>query len=578
MIFDALGIAASSLKTQQKAIDVVSHNMANVNTPGYSRQIANMGTINPQQLDSFSFGRGVQLNNISRNIDPIINKAMINNGSQQAYWTNLQSGLRSIENLFGSLQSTGLAAAVDDFFLATQQLANNPQDQAQQFNVRNKSETLTLQLSNMSQQLQSAQQIADTNLDQNLQSANSLLDQIAALNKQISQSEVASAGVAGQANDLRDQRDQAVRDLATLLPIQSVLTNDSSLLLQSLSGDLLVQDGVAQHLSRSTSINAKGFRDIVIQGSQQAITGLDQSGAIGGSISLRDQHLGAYISELDSIAVNLAFGINQIHASGSSSSHASLMTSGIGSNNPSLSINDITQNNPFATQIQNGSFNIHVYDATGVPLTPSSQTTINITTTSSMTSIAADITANVAGVSASLDSGGHLILNGGTNSFGFADDSSNFLAAYQINGLFQGTNAAQLKVSDAVMANVGLISTGKIDLLTSSLQAGDNSVALAMMNLQNTAVSFDGSTTSSLNNRTSSLSAQYGSDTAMAAQQQTFHQAEGTSLSQQREAFSGVNIDEELVSMLKFQRAYEASAKIIQTSNTMMDSLMGLIR
>jgi len=242
-------------------------------------------------------------------------------------------------------------------------------------------------------------------------------------------------------------------------------------------------------------------------------------------------------------------------------------------------VSDAAQNNPFAAQIQNGSFTVHVFDATGAPLTPASTGAITITAgVSTMASIAADITANIPSVTASVDISGKLLMNAGANTVGFSDDSSNFLAAYQVNSLFEGTTAASLRLSSAVQADAGMISTGQINLTTSGINIGDNRAALLMVDLQNKPASLDGSTAETLSARTSLLSTKYGNDVALASQQQSFFQAEASSLNQQRQAFSGVNIDEELVSMIKFQRAYEASAKVIQTTNQMLDSLMGLIR
>lgn len=580
MIFNTLNVAASSLKTQQKAIDVVSHNMANVNTPGYSRQTSELSALSPQQLQGFSLGRGVGLNNISRSVDGVVNQAMLRNSPQQAYWAGVNSGLKSVEYVFGSLQSTGLSAAVDDLFLAGQQMANAPEDMALKLNMRTKSSALTTHLSNMSNELQAAQQSADTSIDQNLLSANKLLTTIASLNVQISKNESTAHGVVGAANDLRDQRDQAVRDLSGILPIQDVRTSDGGVLLQTMGGDLLLQDGNAQQLGRGGVVANSSFRGVVLAGTTAPVTGLDKGGVIGGSIALRDGRLAGYIQDLDSIAVNLSFAMNQANASGVGSSRASQVQSGLGATNTALPVDDVAQNNPFAPQIQNGTFSMHVYDAAGAPLVPASKGTITITAgVSTMASIAADITTLVPGVSASVDATtGKLVMNAGVNTVGFSDDSSNFLAAYQVNSLFQGTNAAGLKLSDAVQADAGMIATGQIDLATSAINVADNKAALLMMDIQNKSISIDGTASTALNTRTSLLSTKYGNDVALAAQQQTFFQAEADSLSQQRQAFSGVNIDEELVSMIKFQRAYEASAKVIQTSNLMMDSLMGLIR
>ncbi len=91
-------------------------------------------------------------------------------------------------------------------------------------------------------------------------------------------------------------------------------------------------------------------------------------------------------------------------------------------------------------------------------------------------------------------------------------------------------------------------------------------------------MSVDGTASASLHSRTSTLSTTYGTDVSNADQQDRYRSAEADSLNSQRQAVSGVNIDEELVSMIKFQRAYEAAAKIITTTNQMLDSLMGLIR
>jgi flagellar hook-associated protein 1 FlgK len=579
VIFSALNVAASSLKTQQKAIDVVSHNIANVNTPGYSRQKAELGTLSPEQLGAFDFGRGVGLGSISRSVDQVVNQALLKNGPQQNYWQELKAGLNSIENVFGSLQNTGLSAAMDDFFFAAQQMANAPEDAAQKFNMRTKSTALATQISSMSNQLQAVQQTANANIDQNLLSANNLLTTIGSLNVQIRQHEGTSQGLIGAANDLRDQRDQAVRDLSAFMPIQDVRTAAGGVLLQTVSGDLLVQDGEVRQLARG-AVGANGnFQSIVIAGTNTAVSGLDKGGKIGGSIALRDDRVAGYIKDLDNIAVNLSFAINQANASGVGSSRVSQVQSGLGVVNSALSVSDAAQNNPFAAQIQNGSFTVHVFDAAGVPLTPASKATITITAgVSTMASIAADIGANVPGVTASVDVSGKLLMNAGANTVGFSDDSSNFLAAYQVNSLFQGTSAASLKVSDAVQADAGMISTGQIDLLTSGINVGDNRAALLMVDLQNKPASLDGATAVTLSARTSLLSTKYGNDVALASQQQSFFQAEASSLNQQRQAFSGVNVDEELVSMIKFQRAYEASAKVIQTTNQMLDSLMGLIR
>ncbi len=580
MISNALNLASGSLRAQQKAMDVVANNMANVNTPGYSKQVANMSPLAPDQQGGLTFGRGVQVGNISRTVDPIINQAMLKNGGQQAYWQNIETGLTSLEATFGSLQNTGLSAAMDAFFSGMQQMANAPQDIAQKINVRSKAVSLVSQISNMSQQLNTAQTQTDGKITQDMTAVNTLLDKVAGLNTQISNIEHGSPQGSGVANDLRDQRAQTVRDIAKYMPVQQVQVNQGGVLLQSQGGDLLVQGSTVNHLARSTAVASNGFQDVVIAGTQQAVVGINQSGSMGGEITLRDQRLGGYITSLDSIAVNVMFGVNQANASGVGSSLATSVTSSQAVLDTASPVNSTVQKNPFAAQmVVPGQFDVHVYDNTGAPLAPTSKITVAVTSTSTMSSIAASISANALGVTASVDATGHLNINAGTtNQIGFANDTSNFLASYQINSLFQGSSAADMQVSTAVQADAGLIATGKIDAATSVIQAGDNQAALQMLQLQNAAVSFDGSSSASLNTRVAVMSTTYGNDVALAQQQNSFYTAEGSSLLQQRQSLSGVNVDEELVSMMKYQRSYEASAKIIQTSNQMLSTLMGLIR
>ncbi len=576
MIFAGLNIAASSLRAQQKAMDVVSNNIANANTPGYSRQRAELVSAVPERIGALTLGRGTDVAGVRRIVDPIIHQAQLANSAQSAYWQEVGTGLNGVESVFGSLTNTGLAASIDAFFTSWQQLANNPQDAALKIAVRQQGSNLVAGIGGMRRQLTSAQVATDAKIDQKLQQANLLLDKIAGLTTQIRRLESVGNSAASPANDLRDQRDLAVRQLSALIPVQQVNTADGALLLQTPGGDLLTQDGLARHLARGAATPG-GFADIVIRETGAPVTGLDQGGAIGGLLALRDQYLGGYISELDSLAANLIYAVNQAHASGASSAgHAAMLSSEL--SNPALPLNDPAQPSPYAGQIQSGSFTIHVFDAAGQPAPPGG-VAINITAgATTMNQLAAAINA-IPGLNASVDPNGRLSIqaaNGG--SFSFGQDTSNVLAAYGLNGFFQGHDAATIALSAPVAASANAIHAGRIDPVTSQVQPGDNSTALAMLALQNQPFSIDGTPAASPHDRTSQLSARYGADAGTARAQQQYRAAEADTLKARRQAISGVNTDEEMIAMIQFQRAYEASAKVIQTSNRMLDALMGLIR
>jgi len=582
-IFSTLNIASSSLKAQQQAINVVSNNIANVNTPGYSRQTPTLGTAVAEQLDGFNFGRGVQLADIRRVVDPFLIRAQANNSNQFAFSNTVETGLNAVESVFGSLDTPGLATSLDAFFQAFQQLANNPQDTAQRFNIRARAQDIVNELSGMRSQLVTAQTSADANIDQNITQANQLLDQIASLNDQIRAREV---GINGPANDLRDQRDAAVRNLSKLLPVQVINGANDEFLIQTKGGDLLVQDNTVRHLARG-GIGPPGFPTIVIQSTNAVVQGLDQGGKIGGLLALRDSQLNTYITQVDSIAANLTFGVNQLHASGAGLTLPATVTSGQAATDPTgttLAV-DADTSVPFASQIiADGTkgFKVHVYDSAGVP-TPAGGITITIATGMTLDTVKTALNSGftTAGISttASIDATGHLVVTAGAgNTIGFSNDTSNFLAAYEVNSFFHGGNASNIALSSNIAADGNNIAAGAIDTATSLHPPGGNSVALGILKLQDTAIAFDGSTSTSLHNRSTNLSSQYGTDVATARQNRIFREAESQSLESQRESFSGVNTDEELIAMIKFQRAYEASAKVIQTTNTMLDSLISLIR
>ncbi|MDQ6986508.1 MAG: flagellar hook-associated protein FlgK, partial [Mariprofundaceae bacterium] len=439
MITSALNTAASSIKAQQQAIDVISHNIANVNTRGYSRQSAILATASPDSQGAFHFGRGVQLAGIQRAVDPFLNKSLNTNSNQLAFSQTLEQGLNGVESVFGSLGTPGLASSIDSFFQAYQLLANNPQDAAQRNNVRARGLDIATNLTNMRSQMVSAQNSADQGISDRITQSNLLLDRIASLNKQISAQENTTNNAA---NDLRDQRDVAARDLATLIPVQIVNGNNNAFLVQTQGGDLLVQDGDTRHMARGGSAGA-GFTGVTIAANGVAVSGIESGGEIGALITLRDTRLGGYISQLDSLASNLIFGLNQLHSSGAGLTLPKIASAEQAAAATGSAVDSAAQNIPFSGQIVSGSFKVHAYDTAGVPVSAGG-TSITISKgTTTVVQVVSQLNA-VAGISASIDASGYIVVNAGSGSVGFSNDTSNFLAAYEIGAFFHGNNASNV--------------------------------------------------------------------------------------------------------------------------------------
>ena len=466
MISDALNIAANALAAQQQAIDVISQNVSNVNTPGYSRQTPEMAALSPTVINGLSIGNGATVDNIQRAANPILNQAIAGNDSQVAYWQAMQQGLSGLNAAFGSIGGTTLSSSLDSFFQAFQTLANNTQNAgtaASQQAVVTSAQGLATQITGMSQQLVNQQSANFQQIPTMLDSVNSLLDKIASLNANIANQYATSTS---PPSTLLDQRDAAINQLSKLIPVQQVSTSTASsgsIMLQTPGGDMLVSGDTAQHLALGTGSTATNI-NIVDQGTSIPVTGLDQGGQLGGTVALNGK-IDGYLKQLNSLAGNLAFSVNQLQASGTGTSAVSSYTAGQAATDPtgaSTAVN-LDTNVPFASQITTGSFKVYALDASGNPVNAGG-TTINITAATTLANIANQINAaGVAGLSANV-ANGKLTINGGTNHVVFGADSSNFLAAYEVNGFFHGSTAANLSVASAVQADPGRVATTAIVL------------------------------------------------------------------------------------------------------------------
>ncbi len=570
MIFQGLNIAATSLKSQQKAMDVLSHNIANVNTPGYSRQTPELMTAQPEFMNGITFGRGVNVGSVTRAIDPFLSQLMARNQSQAGYWDTSTHYLKSVESVFGTLDTAGLNSAIDNFFASWQQLANNPSGMAERLSVSSNAQMLGGQMSSMVAQLQQAQSQVDRDISQAIADANSIMDQIAALNGRIS----ADSTVGAASNDLLDQRDQLVQKLNRIIPVQRVNSTGGQFILQSSDGALLVQGVSANHLV-GQGVAGNTLQSVAVEGGN-VLSFKDGEGTMASLLDIRDVKFQGYIDQLNEMAANLIFSVNSVHASGSGIAQIHAVTSSANSVTPAMLLSDPNQTIPFANQIVNGSFNIYVVDPAGTAVNPGGSVVTIDPAVMSLNDIALAINA-IPGLTSQVDATGHLVIDAGANTVAFGGDTSNFLAAVGINTFFSGQSAADIAVNAQIVRDANSIATGTIDAATATVNQGDNSVASAIFHLQTSPTSLNGGNAMTLLERSEKLLVGYGNDAAVAMQQQRFITYQGDALASRREAFSGVNVDEEMVKMIEYQRAYEASAKVIQTTNQMLDTLMRLL-
>jgi flagellar hook-associated protein 1 FlgK len=304
-----LNIAVGAMITDQEALSVVSNNIANANTPGYTRQVAELGESPTVQYGGLTFGNGVQLEQVANQRSSLLQSQLDQQTSQQSYYGSYLGLTQQVQTLFNETSGTGLQSSLTNFFNSLQQLSTSPSDQSLREGVLTSAQNLAQAFNSASQNLSSLQQNADATVTQSVSQINTLTSQIAQLNGQIS-----SAVNTGQnAGALEDQRDQAINQLSGLLDISQIDAGNGNITLTTSSGTALVAG--TRSFSLSSQANpTTGHQEVYAQGSD--ITSSIQGGTLGGTIVARDTAIPATLNQLDSLAAGLENSFNSLNQSG----------------------------------------------------------------------------------------------------------------------------------------------------------------------------------------------------------------------------------------------------------------------
>ena len=302
-------IAVQSMLTDQAAMNVVSNNIANVNTPGYTREIANLSEAPPVSYAGLQYGTGVTLESVQSVTDSVLQLRLNQETQNQGKFNTLSTGLNQIQTLFNEPAGSGLQNLISQFFNSFQQLSADPTNSGLRQAVTSSAQSLAAGFNQTASALVTQQQDADQAVVQTTQQINQLTAQIAQLNGQISE----SAGGGQNANTFVDQRSELINQLSQLVDVQSINSGNGSLTLTTTGGAALVVGN--QSFNLQTQVNpATGFNDVYSQGTD--ITSSIQSGNLAADIQLRDQEIPSISSSLDTLANSLATSVNTQNAAG----------------------------------------------------------------------------------------------------------------------------------------------------------------------------------------------------------------------------------------------------------------------
>jgi flagellar hook-associated protein 1 len=315
-LLSILANSSSSLAAHREAAATASQNISNVNTPGYSRQTANLEALTPTELVANAFvGRGVGVQSITQARDAFLERQIPNAVATQG-WTSTESDALAAVSALDPDAPGGLSSAMSTFYSGLRGVAQNPGDPALRQAAVAAAQTLTSAFNRTSQSLEDARSGLDSSINGSIDDVNTAATNMAALNTQIRMARANGA----EPNDLLDAR-RTLQDKLTKLTGATPVTNARGDVSMALPGGtaLVSEDRAAQLSSIPDSSNGGHLSLRITRADGSGPVSLPSSaagGQIGGALAARDGTLGVASAALDTLAFDFASAINAVHSAG----------------------------------------------------------------------------------------------------------------------------------------------------------------------------------------------------------------------------------------------------------------------
>lgn len=312
-LFNALTTAVSSLQAQTAALQTTAHNIANANTPGFSRQRVELQTGRPNDFVSFQIGTGVRLKRIQRIVDATIEMRMRNAASSLGNLGVQNNSLEKLESILSALREGDLSSTFARFFDSLQTLANNPADFSARSIVVESGKDLADRFNFIGNEIRNLRESINDEVIVTVDEVNRLTDEIALLNQDIVSMENAGQD-SGAANDLRDRRELLVKELSELVQVRTVETANGGLNVLAGSNFLVFGSQSFDVTTTSTVEDGTIISTPVFAGG----TGLFQvnDGKLKGLIDSRDAILRDIQRDIDVLSWTFISEFNKVQSTG----------------------------------------------------------------------------------------------------------------------------------------------------------------------------------------------------------------------------------------------------------------------
>lgn len=618
--FSGIELGKRSIMAHTDAITTAGHNISNADTEGYSRQRVQIKEFDPLYMPQLEraerpgmIGQGVDVQSVKRVRDEFLDRRITASQNEESYWATRSKYYTMIESIYNEPDDVSIRSNMDKFWQSWQELSVHPEEQAARQAVVTRGDNLTDSIKAKWDSLMGVGTLLNSDIEATVKQVNDFTRQIAALNTEIIRSEA----MGDNPNDLLDRRDLLVDKLSKLINITSDRRDPDEFMVH-LDGHILVQGGIARSFDLESVVDNNGYSKLVWKdtGDDAVVSG----GTLGALIELRDVDVRSEIQSLNTMTMNFADLVNDVHRNAYGANHVT-------------GLNFFTQH-PFVENV-NGNFDrdgdgtfdhSYVFRFTGTTKLDS-QTQVGLEGV--MTFSAAGGTVEVAyhptdtvetvinrindsngEVKAYLDRNGSLVLKGTTASaienpdfvIRHVEDSGFFLTGYSgilrasgADGAYdfaradavQALNGAQfavapvlnpsgyIAVNQAIRNDVMSVASAFMDN-AGGVNAGDGRAAVEIAAIRNTPVMIGHKRT--LDDYFADTVTNVGLKGEQAENNFLSHNAAMDDLRSLRDSISGVNIDEELADILKFQHGYNAAAKFITVWDSLIDTVVNRLK
>lgn len=601
-----LATSLSGLMAAQRSLETAQHNISNVNTENYSRQLVEFNA-KPAQFTGEGFvGQGVNISNITRSYDQFINKQLSSSLSAFEDVDRYHQLATNIDNIMAD-PSTGMAPALNRFFNSLNEVANDPSSIPSRQVLLSESEILTQSFNTMNDRFEAIRIQNNNDMGTMVNDINSLAKSIAELNTQI----IAGLGQtqgAKQPNDLLDQQDALLAKLAQITNVTVVPQGDGSSSVFIGNGQTLVQKGSSAVFTTFPSPYSPAKLEVGISFSNGTIDITSQitGGKLAGSLRFRDEVLDPAQQKLGRVAAGLAMKVNALHEKGFDMNGVAgtALFSFAGTDIPVInnSLNtgnavvtatfqDVNTNPSAASNLDYSDFSLKYAGGSNYTLTRiRDNQVVNLTATATSTPNVFALTSASAnglpGIDLTVDLSGGKAISVGDEFLTRPTYSAAQRLRVNIDDpkkIAAATNIAIDPVTKLPVPKLDALNNPVLDaqgnpvyVTVNGPMPSDNRNALKLANLQNDLTMLGG--TATFNDAYGQIVSAVGTLTRAAelgssAQQSLLNQAKGD-----RESLSGVNLDEEAANLIKFQQAYQASAQSISVAKSLFDTLIGAVR